>query len=58
MQNAEAQPQWEWFAMSNVIAITVFLASTYYLMTFWIENTRIHTPAYAFRCVSALGNDA
>lgn len=42
------RPAWEWFCVSNVVAVAAFLASVTYLMGFWMENMRQHTPAYAF----------
>ena len=34
--------------MSNVIAVTVFLASVWYLLAFWMAHARSHSAAYFF----------
>ena len=41
-------PAWQWFCVSNVIAVVVFVASVWYLLSFWMANMRNHSPAYAF----------
>ena len=58
-----AEPQWQWFCVSNVIAVGVFSVSMMHLMQHWIEHGRsrgasfaVGQPAVAAALAGAVGS--
>jgi hypothetical protein len=57
------QPVWEWFCLSNIVAVLVFLSCVTYLLPFWVEHMRtggghfsVAQPAFIASAVGALGS--
>jgi 2-polyprenyl-6-methoxyphenol hydroxylase-like FAD-dependent oxidoreductase len=54
---------WEWFCLSNIVAVLVFLSCVTYLLPFWVEHMRtggghfsVAQPAFIASAVGALGS--
>lgn len=46
--DAAAEPRWQWFCYSNVVAVVVFTVSMTHVLQFWLAHGRLHSAGYAF----------
>jgi hypothetical protein len=41
-----AEPRWQWFCYSNVVAVVVFTVSMTHVLRFWLAHGRLHSAGY------------